>query len=170
MIPETCFSCNGEDFEDCDECCGTGVVNIRRYTDMELRQMYSLRKYTYEETKQMKEQGLIETGIVSEILVARMTSSKNDTLKYPIDVIVHVWERTTDGEINNYNVTVNTGKGAWVTAKGAIFEFISSVLPYQYQKMSQEDMQSCLKNIDSICSSQKITNFELTTNIGIFHD
>ena len=51
------------------------------------------------------------TGIVSEILVGTLVDSKNEFLSHPCDVVLHVMERTTDGDINPYKVSVCTGHG-----------------------------------------------------------
>lgn len=107
--------------------------------------------------------GDFATGIVSEIRVGRLLSSENNYLKYPIDVVVHVIERTTKGELTK--CTVNTGEGSWITAAKANFEFISKEIPnLHYQKIPPNEMKTLVQNI-LIYNSEKLTN---ANKIGVF--
>lgn len=105
------------------------------------------------------------SGIVSEIRVATILSSENDTLKYPCNVIVHVMERSMNGDVMGY--TINTGEGAWVTAKRAKFENMSGIIhDMKYGHMTREDFRNLLKNFNVYQSSKLVK----TQHTGIFLD
>ena len=103
------------------------------------------------------------TGIVSEILVGTLVDSKNEFLSHPCDVVLHVMERTTDGDINPYKVSVCTGVGTWVMAYGAIFENLTEVMSLKYQELRHDEMQDMLKKFKD---SKKL--LEIGVKTGIF--
>lgn len=104
-------------------------------------------------------------GTVSEIRVATLLNSDNEFLNYPIDVLVHVFERSIHGEIMYGGCTVCDGNGSWVLAKGAVFTNMSEILPYKYQEVTPAEIRQIIKNIDIFQSKKLITT---NNTLGVF--
>lgn len=111
--------------------------------------------------------GQIATGIVSEVRMGILLSSENEYLKYPVKVMIHVVERTTSGGLMRSGFTVNDGEGAWVLAKGGIFEPISEPLPCNFNDLKKDDIKKMLANF-YIYSSQKLG--DVTHKLGVFDE
>jgi hypothetical protein len=106
----------------------------------------------------MKE--VYSTGIVSEIRVATLVSSENRFIKYPANVVVHVTERSMDGEIMHNGCVVNEGQ-TFVTAKGAKFIDMSPILPIQWSELDIKKIREILDNF-KLYQSTKLLKTEKT--------